>query len=238
MHGLCELIERDAVAIWWYNRLQRPGVAAQAFEHPYLRWLCTRLARMGRSLWALDLTHDLGVPVIVALSARRKVPERILMGFGCHPDPGRALLRAATELVQSMPPRSNRDGAGDLPPEGGATAARWMQEASRAAMPYLVPHSNLPETSVAVDAADREEPPAHTLFGDLLSRLARGGLTAYYLDQTRPEAGLPVVRVIVPGLRHFWRHLGPGRLYNVPVEQGWLETACDEAALNPYPMFL
>ena len=27
-----------------------------------------------------------------------------------------------------------------------------------------------------------------------------------------------MVRVIAPGLRHFWRRLGPGRLYDVPVE--------------------
>ena len=27
LHGFLELVERDAVALWWYNRLRRPGVA-------------------------------------------------------------------------------------------------------------------------------------------------------------------------------------------------------------------
>jgi ribosomal protein S12 methylthiotransferase accessory factor len=58
------------------------------------------------------------------------------------------------------------------------------------------------------------------------------------LDQTRPEIGLPVVKVIVPGLRHFWRRLGPGRLYDVPVKLGWLPAPLSEEQLNPIPMFL
>ena len=58
------------------------------------------------------------------------------------------------------------------------------------------------------------------------------------LDQTRPDIELPVVKVIVPGLRHFWARFGPGRLYDVPVELGWLDRPIPEHALNPIPMFL
>ena len=57
------------------------------------------------------------------------------------------------------------------------------------------------------------------------------------LDQTRPDIGLSVVRVVVPGLRHFWRRLAPGRLYDVPQELGWLDTPAPEDALNPVSMF-
>ena len=42
------------------------------------------------------------------------------------------------------------------------------------------------------------------------------------LDQTREEIGLPVVKVIVPGLRHFWARFAPGRLYDVPARLGWV----------------
>ena len=55
------------------------------------------------------------------------------------------------------------------------------------------------------------------------------------LDQTRPDVGLPVVKVIVPGLRHFWPRFGPGRLYDVPVGLGRLATPTREADLNPVP---
>ena len=58
------------------------------------------------------------------------------------------------------------------------------------------------------------------------------------LDQTRPEVAFNVVKVIVPGLRHFWKRLGPGRLYEVPAKMGWLGSSLEEQAMNPFPLFL
>lgn len=54
---------------------------------------------------------------------------------------------------------------------------------------------------------------------------------------TRPDVGLPVVKVVVPGLRHFWPRLAPGRLYDAPVALGWRESALKEDELNPVPIF-
>ena len=69
-------------------------------------------------------------------------------------------------------------------------------------------------------------------------RLEEQGLELLVLDQTRPEIGMPVVKVIVPGLRHFWARLAPGRLYEVPVKLGWHDRQLREEELNPIPMFL
>jgi ribosomal protein S12 methylthiotransferase accessory factor len=49
---------------------------------------------------------------------------------------------------------------------------------------------------------------------------------------------LSAVKVIVPGLRHFWPRLGHGRLYDVPVACGWLEKPTAEDRLNPLPLLL
>ena len=65
------------------------------------------------------------------------------------------------------------------------------------------------------------------------------GLEVLVLDQTRPDIGLPAIQVIVPGLRHFRPpRLAPGRLYDVPVQLGWLRAPLAEDQLNPTPMFL
>jgi oxazoline/thiazoline synthase len=65
-------------------------------------------------------------------------------------------------------------------------------------------------------------------------RLAnREGLDFLVLNQTRPDIGVPVVRVIVPGLRHFYRRFAPGRLYDVPVKLGFRERPQSETELNP-----
>jgi ribosomal protein S12 methylthiotransferase accessory factor len=64
----------------------------------------------------------------------------------------------------------------------------------------------------------------------------REGLDFLVLDQTRPDIEVPVARVIVPGLRHFYRRFAPGRLYDVPVKLGWIDRPVPESNLNPlYP---
>ena len=64
------------------------------------------------------------------------------------------------------------------------------------------------------------------------------GMEFLVLDQSRPDVGLPVARVVVPGLRHFWSRFAPGRLYDVPVKMGWISKPTAECDLNPIPMFL
>ena len=61
----------------------------------------------------------------------------------------------------------------------------------------------------------------------------RFGLDFLVLDQTRLDVEVPVVRVIVPGLRHIDRHFAPGRLYDVPVRLGLRKRLLRETELNP-----
>jgi ribosomal protein S12 methylthiotransferase accessory factor len=53
VQGFLELVERDGVALWWYNRARRPGVDLDSFAEPYLGRLqtfCTpTAASSGRS---------------------------------------------------------------------------------------------------------------------------------------------------------------------------------------------
>ena len=61
----------------------------------------------------------------------------------------------------------------------------------------------------------------------------REGLDFLTLDQTRPDIEVPVARVIVPGMRHFYRRFAPGRLYDVPVKLGLRDRPTPESELNP-----
>jgi ribosomal protein S12 methylthiotransferase accessory factor len=56
------------------------------------------------------------------------------------------------------------------------------------------------------------------------------------LDQTRPDVGIPVVKVVVPGLRPFYARFAPGRLYDVPVRLGHRERPVSFGELNPVPL--
>lgn len=63
------------------------------------------------------------------------------------------------------------------------------------------------------------------------------GLELLILDQTRLDVGMLVVKVIVPGLRHFWDRFAPGRLYQVPMKMNWMDQPKNEEDLNPISMF-
>jgi oxazoline/thiazoline synthase len=226
VQGFLELVERDAYAIWWYNRLRRPQVDLGQLDDPYVRDLQTQLAEKGRRLWVLDVTSDLEIPTFVAiLHWVHNSHENIEFGSGAHFDSRIAVLRALTELNQFLSIGLMGGGTGEKPSLDGSTPLRLQDH------PFLTP-SNLP--------------PIQPTFGSTFGRLdtreqvtacmglaKREGLDFLVLNQTRPDIDVPVVRVVVPGLRHFYRRFAPGRLYDVPVKLGWRDRPLSEGELNP-----
>jgi oxazoline/thiazoline synthase len=221
LQGFLELVERDAFAIWWYNRVRRPGVALQRFEEPYFVELEAHYRAMGFRVWVLDITSDLEIPTFVAL-ARHEENGRFSVGFGCHLEARLGVQRALTELNQLFDPR----GDGPTPWDPAE-----LEEAS-----FLYPDADLPPRA----EGDFPELWGDDLRGDVATcvrRAARSGLETIVLDQTRPDTGLHVVKVAVPGLRHFRPQLAPGRLYDVPVRLGWRARPETEASLNRALLF-
>ena len=108
-----------------------------------------------------------------------------------------------------------------------------LTTATVANQPYL---AALPASTDAWRGAPEADPL------DDLTRVQRviesHGMELLVHDLTRPDIELPVVKVIVPELRHFWPRLAPGRLYDVPVRLGWLPAPLAEDELNPIGMFL
>jgi ribosomal protein S12 methylthiotransferase accessory factor len=237
IQGFLELVERDGVALWWYNRVRRPGVDLDSFGEPYLERLRAFLQKHGREFWVLDLTADLGIPVFASITRRTDgQPEQLMPGFGAHLDPKIALLRAVTEMNQMLSSPLLRPEKGGKKEPVDPETAHWLETATTANQPYLLPAEGHPR-----DAASFPRAWADDLADDVRTcqgLVERAGMEMLVLDQTRPEIGLPVAKVIVPGLRHFWARLAPGRLYDVPVRLGWLSQPLAEDQLNPIPMFL
>jgi ribosomal protein S12 methylthiotransferase accessory factor len=237
LQGFLELVERDAVALWWYNRTRQPGIDLDAFDEPWIKTLRTCYERLGREVWALDLTSDLGIPVTVAFSRQvGRRARRTVFGFGAHLDPRLALRRALTEMGQLFAGVLGRDTAGDDPAADPDLSAWWALSDGED-LDYLLPDPRTP----ALGADDYAYTPTSDLGEDVeaVSALVRDrGLELLVLDQTRPDIGIPVVKVIVPGLRHFWARFAPGRLYDVPVALRRLAEPTPYEALNPVPMFV
>jgi ribosomal protein S12 methylthiotransferase accessory factor len=218
LHGLLELVERDATAIWWYNQVPRPEVCWELIEDAFVARLRQQYAQAGWRVRVLDITHDLGIPVYVGV-ARHERTRRWALGFGCHLDPSVAAIRALTELNQLM---DSRDGA----------PAPWDESRLREPA-FLEPALGRAGVDGSPSRVDLKE--AIALCS---TRLARANLQAFCVDKTRPDLGLSVAQVIVPGLRHFWPRFATGRLYDVPVAMGWRTAPNEEASLNPAPLFL
>jgi oxazoline/thiazoline synthase len=230
VQGFLELVERDAYAIWWYNRLRRPEVNLDQFDDPYIRDLKIQLAETGRRLWVLDVTSDLGIPSFVTVAHwMENAQEFVDFGSGAHFDPRIAALRAMTELNQflsiGLMGARNQTPSSQEPNDDGSPPFRLQDH------PYLTPSGTAvvrPELGSKFGGLDtREQVTA------CVSLAKREGLDFLVLDQTRPDIEVPVVRVVVPGLRHFYRRFAPGRLYDVPVKLGLRDRPISENELNP-----
>jgi len=225
------------VAIWWYNRLCVPGVDLKAFDEQYFRRLQDYYRSIGRELWVLDVTTDLQIPSFVALSRRTDRPrEDIILGFGAHFDVRLGVLRALTEMNQILPTVVGiRDDEAGRPVHPDRLAMQWWTQATVSNQRYLLPDDG------ALRSPNDYPSDFHTNLLDDISNccdiIRAKDMELLVLDQTRPDIGLPVVKVIVPGLRHYWPRFGPGRLYDVPVEVGLLPRVLSEDQLNPFPLF-
>ena len=197
-HALLELIERDAVSLWW----QRPG-AAQAGRVALPDDPATALGRLTGALAAAgfaaavyDVTSDFEVPAFIAVIADRLDPHGHA-GFGsaAHLSAARAARQALLEAIQVRTSyiAGARDDLSPAEYAAGGTEAklRWV------------------EALLAVEGANaslRADAPVASLAADdqvawLLERLAGAGMGgAVGVDLTRPEIGLPVWRIVVPGL--------------------------------------
>jgi oxazoline/thiazoline synthase len=226
VQGFLELVERDAYAIWWYNRLERAELDLKQFEDSYVRDLQAQFAKAGRRLWVLDITSDLGIPTYVAIMHwMQNGHENVEFGSGAHFDRRIALLRSLTELTQFLSIGMMGGASGEKPTLDGVKPLRLAD------YPFLIPSDNPivpPAPSLKVHENTRDQVNA------CVEIATRAGHDFLVLDQTRPDVEVPVVRVLVPGLRHFYRRFAPGRLYDIPVRLGLLDRPRLESELTPF----
>ncbi|MEM9926620.1 MAG: TOMM precursor leader peptide-binding protein [Cyanobacteria bacterium P01_D01_bin.50] len=231
LQGFMELVERDSVALWWYNKLQRPQVDLSSFDESYFVELQEFYRQNNRDIWVLDLTADLGIPAFAGVSRRTDGgTERIICGYGAHLDPTIAILRAMTEVNQ-LGLELDKIPAEELQGD----SKDWMLTVTVENHAYLAPDTTAPMKL----ASDYPQRWGNDIKQDVITCVdivQEAGLETLVLDQTRPDIGLNVVKVIIPGMRHFWFRWGAGRLYDVPVKLGWLDAALSEEQMNSTPM--
>ena len=195
-HAIFEIIERDAE--WRWDRLTAraqcaTALCAESVEEPLLHHLLEQFADAGISVFMWDMTSDVGIPVYCC-SIEETNPFGAIQSFGgsgCHLSKEIALSRALTEAAQSRLTfiAGSRD---DLFPD--------LYEPAQDA-PGVVA-----TTGPVRDFRTRKSPGLGATFAeDLVTTLdllrAAGFPQVIAVDHTKPEFGIPVVAVVVPGAR-------------------------------------
>jgi ribosomal protein S12 methylthiotransferase accessory factor len=211
LHALCEIVERDALTMWWAP--ERPDyldsmIGNGSVTDPTCRWLLGLLEAAGLDIFLWDVTSDLGIPVFQACIVERDdLPEwrsfGPCWGYGCHPDPVVALSRAITEaaqsrvtvIVSSRDDNYNRQYVSQNDPAVTASA--------RALFTGVRPVRRF---------ADRPSADTGSIDGNLrgvldaIERTDTGPVAC--VDLTKPEIGIPVVKAIVPRLEFYSLFIG------------------------------
>lgn len=197
-HGLCELIERDATALWNAapESVATTGLDLASVTDAPCRRVIDQIDAAGFDLRVWETTSDIAVAgFFCQIVDLRDGRGHTGVGAGVHPCREIALMRALTEAVQVRTTYISgaRD---DLRPRDYAAEVlarrAWQAGRLRDAHRPVRDFACVPQHLAASFPEDLEW---------LLSRLRAVGLDeAIAVDLSRPELGLPVVRVAVPGL--------------------------------------
>lgn len=240
--AICEVIERDAVALTWLGRLPLPRIDLEG-ELPAP--LVTNLDRLRRSMVRqlfFDATTDLGIPTVYTVQLRDEDPRAgQIVDAATDFDPA---LACAKTIREGVAVRSVFQNEMELPEKVEDFAAlehgaRYLGRSERRAeFQFLLGSQRLRSlASMRIDAPSD----ATGRLAFLLDRLKRAGMETVAVDLTTDEireAGLWVVRVVIPGLMPMstvWRarYLGHPRLYEYPERAGYGRLC--EADVNPAP---
>lgn len=202
LHALLELIERDAAALWWRGGARGRALALDGAASRDAAALLARL-RDGvatRVTWLLDITTDLGVPCVAAVSVRIHDGRGFACGLSCRPTMAAAATSAIFELCQmelgQILAEAKRRARGEAALNAGDRAHLRRATLIDAATCALL-HPTAPAT--AIDEATDADPAS--AIQRIARRLADAGVESYAVDLTHPDLGVPVARVLAPGLQ-------------------------------------
>jgi ribosomal protein S12 methylthiotransferase accessory factor len=100
LHGIFEVVERDAFLMTWYARLAPAHLDVLDCADPEVRYRYRRLRDEGFDVFAFDITTDYGIPAVCVLARRRELamPYAFCVG-AAHLRPELAIKKALRELT-------------------------------------------------------------------------------------------------------------------------------------------
>ena len=220
LHGMLELIERDAASLWWQGGNRATSIPSGHEAQTMAVELLAQLRRgvSARRSWLLDITTDIGVPCVAAVSCMTD-GFGFAFGLAARPTLTAAARAAVLEMCQ-----------GEL---AHAVVETKLRERGEAALNARDRIHRRAATNLNADRCLLLQPgperPWHLTFGTtdpgaalrlIVERLALFGIEAFGLDLTRPRFAVPVARVISPGLQPLPSEIMTPRLADMITQTG------------------
>ncbi len=196
-YALTELIERDA---WSLAEVTRTTGKKLTGLPPRVAEMAEKFTRAGVAVTLRDITSDLGIATIAAVAddVQLKDPRLLTIGMGTHTNAEIAMIRALSEVAQSRATQIH--GARE-----DAVLAEFRESMGYDRVKRMNAYwFNGDEYEPAADVVSCATDDFKTDIEEIVRRLTAAGLDRVIVcDLTDPDIGVPVVRVVVPGLECF-----------------------------------
>lgn len=202
LHGMLEVIERDAWSIFELTKKNKKCINIDNIENPLINELLEKFKKESINIKLMDLTADIDIPTIAATADDTilKDPALLTLGIGTHLNPEIAVLRALTEVAQSRATQIHGT-------REDTSRAVLMRKAGYERMKKINKHYFEEENNVIIDLSDIEDKSTDSLKKDIeitTNELKRNNIDKIlFKNLTRKEIGINVVRVIIPGTENF-----------------------------------
>jgi ribosomal protein S12 methylthiotransferase accessory factor len=191
LNAVLELIERDATGRWWYGDRIRAPVDPESLELPDA--VSTWVKDRSRRTWFFDISSDIEVPVMAAVSAEADGRD-VALGFAARPDVRFASVVAFTELVQmefSLKASTTLEVQASL-------WSRWRHEINMSTKP-LDSALSLPLSTVKLPA----KAGPHSDLSSVVSACEKRQVDLWLTNMTRAIFRVPVFRALSSALCHY-----------------------------------
>lgn len=200
-HGLTEVIERDAWSIFEAEKENKTEIDCSQVENVLIQDLLQKFEKADIAIKLIDLTADIKVTTIAAVAddTLLKDPALLTLGVGTHLDPEIAAIRAITEVAQSRATQIHGTREDTI-------RAIFMRKAGYERMKKI--NSHWFAESSKTRGLEKLKNKSTTSFKEdikiVLKELQKCGMKqAFYVDLSRSEINIPVVRVVIPGMEVF-----------------------------------
>lgn len=219
--AILEIIERDAAALWWEGGVSPGPVSLETLAASGIESLFERAGRPedGRTAVILDITTDIGIPTAAALSFDPQTGGSVACGLACRLSLSDAVGKAVLEMMQMelshclLKEKQGRYGDAALNEHDRRQLVRDQQLEK-------IWNTPLVQTSGRALTCDKRSRSLAGGTDKLLAVLKGLNYRVIAADLTSDRIGIPVVKVLIPGLQPYPSRVRTQRLLTTMERTG------------------